>query len=154
MVVFALNRFAAALVALAFHSRRFVVDVIGGAAVLADAPARKSFLDRLVRDLNVDDFVDDNAHRIKCLGLRNCPREAVQHIAVFAVVLCNSLFEKPNDHFIRHEISALHILFGFEPELGAVFDSLAQDVAGRDGGNFQGIANDFSLGAFSGTRGA
>src|SRR5699024_1360930 len=56
------------------------------------------------------------------------------------------------DDIVRDELSVVHILLGLQAGLRLVFDGLAENVAGGDGGNAQLLAEDLRLCSFSGAR--
>ena len=56
-------------------------------------------------DFNVDDLVDDNAHVVQRLGLRDGAGEAVQNKAVFAVVLRQTLLDDADDDLIGDQLA-------------------------------------------------
>ena len=71
-----------------------------------------------------------------------------------AVLLLQPLADNANDHFIGHQLAGVHIGLGLQPGGRTVLDGGTQDVAGRDAGDAQLLAQDFRLGAFTGTGGA
>ena len=126
--------------------------MVAGAAAFTDPPAGQTLLNRLVRNFNIQNFMNHNAHGVERLGLRNRSGEAVQDKTVFAVLLCQPLFDNCDYNLIRNQSAAIHIGFGFLPQLGAVFQCLADNVAGADSRDLQFIADDLSLGTFARAR--
>src|SRR4051812_15816888 len=150
-VVVALRQLGAVLIADPLLLGRIELDVVGVAGLLADAPARQSPDDLLVRRL-------DQQHRgqgatelverlVERLGLLGVAGEAVEQEAVIALTVVHAAQDHPDDHLVGDEVSAVHVLLGLLAEVGALLDLRAQHVARRDVGQVEVLGEAFGLGA-------
>ena len=65
--------------------------MIGISALFADTSAAQALCNRFIRNVNLDNLVDGNAHSVKSLRLRYSAGEAIQNEAVLAVILGDSV---------------------------------------------------------------
>ena len=131
-----------------------VLDMIAVAAAGADTATRYTPGDHLVGDIDVHHTVDDDAHAVKCLGLRDGAGEAVQNEAVFAVVLRKTVTDDADDHLVGDERAGFDIGLGFPAHLRAAFQRFTDHIARGDRGDAQPIAKDLGLRPLAGAGGA
>ena len=136
-VVLADDQGAAAFFAEVAFGGRFVVDVVACAALFTNPAAGKPFFNHFISHVDVDGLVDDDPHLVQGLSLRNRPGEAIQDEAVFAVILRQALFDDPDDHIVGYQLAGVHKGLGLKAHFSTVFQRLADDVAGADGGDVQ-----------------
>ncbi len=86
------------------------------------------------------------------VGLLLVAREAVEQEAVARVAVADALGDHADDHLVGHELAGVHVALGLAPELGALGDLRAQDVAGGDVRQPEVVAQAIGLGALSGAR--
>ena len=154
LVILADHQLAAAAVADALDLAGFGLDVVAGAALLADAAAAHPVKNHVLVHGQVQNLVDPDAHPLDGLGLGDGAGHAVQDEALGAVGLCQPLFQDADDDIIRHKAAGVHVTLGLQAHLGALLDGGPQDVAGGDGRDAQLGGEDLGLGALARTRGA
>ena len=152
LVILTDHQLAAALIAHFPFGGRFEINVVAGAAAFANPPSRQALLNGLIRHLNVQDLMDHNAHSVERLRLRNRSGKAIQDKTVFAILLRQPFFDNGDYDFIWDKGAGIHVRLGFLPQFGAVFQCLADNVAGADGRNLQFFANHLGLPALSCAR--
>ena len=126
--------------------------MVGRAALFADTASGHSRDDLLVGHFDIDDPIDHNAGSVQSLGLRNGSRETVEDKTVFAVFLCQTILDDTDDDLIRDKLAGVHKGFRLEAHFRAAFQRLSQNIARRNGGYSEMFADNFCLGAFTGTR--
>jgi hypothetical protein len=85
------------------------------------------------------------------LGLRVVAREPVEQEAVVALLL--DLVQDHRDHqLVRHELALVHVRGRLAAEFGLLLHVVAQQIAGRDVGEVEVLAQAGGLGAFTGPR--
>ena len=97
-------------------------------------------------------MVKVNARVHKRLRLRNGAGHAIQDKTVFAVFLCQTILDDTDDDLIRDKLAGVHKGFRLETHFRAAFQRLSQNIARRNGGYSEMFADNFCLGAFTGTR--
>lgn len=78
--------------------------------------------------------------------------ETVEDKTVFAVFLCQTVLDDTDDDLIRDKLAGVHKGFRLEAHFRAAFQRLSQNIARRNGGYSEMFADNFCLGAFTGTR--
>ena len=106
--------------------------------------------DTLVRNFDVHDLVDADAHLLEGLGLRHGAGHAVQNKAVFTVVLREAFFDDADDHVVGDKRAGIDKGLGFHAHLGFVFHRFTKNVTGADGRDVQLVAYDLGLRALTG----
>ena len=99
--------------------------------------------DVAVRHVDFEHDVDRHAGILHGLGLRNGAREAVEQVAVLAIVLGQAILDHADDDGIRHQAARIHVpLLGFQTERGTCLDLGAQHVAGGNLRNAELLADE------------
>ena len=135
LVVVALDEARAVDVAAAFVLRRIGLDVVHAAGLDAHAPPGDAPHEILVGHVEQQHRGDAAAELVERLaervGLRARAREAVEDEAVARVVGADAVDDQVDHELVRHELAGVHEALRLQPQLGAVLDGRAQDVAGR-----------------------
>jgi hypothetical protein len=137
-------------VVLAFDLRRVELDVIGAARSQVSTATGHAVDDVAIRHVDFEHEFDRHAGVLHGLRLRNGAREAVEQVAVLAVVLGQAILDHADDDGVRHQAAGIHVLLGLEAESGAGLDLGAQHVAGRNLGNAELFGDESSLRTLAG----
>ena len=119
-------------------------------AALADAPAREAVEHDVARDVEVDREVEGPAveHPVELLRLVHGAREAVEHETVAERTTGREALLDDADHdLVGDELAAVHVALGFEPERGALLRLGAEELARREMGNAEVVAQARRLGS-------
>lgn len=110
--------------------------------------------DLVLGDLQVEHAVEGDApldeDLVECLGLGKVAREAVEQEAVCGVRLGHPVLGHADGDLIRHQAARVHVALGLEPQLGALADVGAEQVAGGDVGDGQGLGEQVRLSTLPG----
>ncbi len=125
------------------------------AAVLAaQATARDPLDDLVLGDLQVQDAVQLDAllgeEHVERLGLAQVAREAVEQEAVLGVLLEHAVLGHPDGDLVRYQAACVHVALGLEPQRGALADVGAEQVAGGDVRDGQGLGEQVRLSTLPG----
>ncbi len=129
------------------------------AAVVAAQPAAGDPTDDLVLgDLQVQHAVQRDAllgeELVQRLRLAQVAREAVQQEAVGGVLLEHAVLGHPDGDLVGHQAARVHVALGLDTQRGALADVGAEQVAGRDVGNGQGLGEQVRLSTLPGPGGS
>ena len=123
-------------------------------AVLAHAPAREPVEHDVARHVEVDREVERPTveHPVELLRLVHRAREAVEHEAVAERAAGREALLDDADHdLVGDELAAVHVALGLEPERGALRRLGAEELARREMGDAEVLAEARRLGALAGT---
>ena len=126
-------------------------DVIGAAARGADPASGKAVDQLFVADVNVHHGVDVGKAG-KRLRLRHGAGEAVEHVALPAILLREPLADDVNDDGIRHKRTGVNVGFGSQTGRRLFLDGAAKNIARGDLRDAKLLAHANSLGALARTR--
>src|SRR5262245_54564389 len=137
--------------------RRVELDVVDVAGVLlAGTAAAEAPEDLLLGDVDEEhrgDLPPQAGHlRVQGLGLRESAREAVEDESVGGLVALQPLGDHADDHLVRDQIAAVHVLLGLPADLGSLLDRGAQDVARRVVGQPEVLLKALPLGSLAAPR--
>src|SRR5262249_39208407 len=76
-------------------------------------------------------------------------REAVEDEAVGRLLLLEPLGDDADDHLVRHQVAAIHVLLCLLADLRALLDRGAQDVAGGVVGQPEVLLQPLALGSLA-----
>ena len=103
--------------------------MIRGTAILADTSARHSGSDFLIRNLDINDFVNDYAHSVECFRLRNRAWETVKDKTVCTVVLSKSFLDDADNDIIGNKLTRIHEGLCLEAHLRALCEGFTDYIA-------------------------
>ena len=89
--------------------------------------------------------------RVERFGLGHGARETVEDEAVVGLRVLQPLGDDPDQHLVRDQVAAVHVLLGLLADVGLVLDRGAQDVTGRVVRQFEVLLEAFALGSFAAT---
>ena len=89
--------------------------------------------------------------QIQGFGLRHRPRKAVQNGALHAVRVLHPLPDHRDRDIIGHQLPALHVTLGEDPQVRLAGKMLPEKVAGGDVRQAQLLTEHFRLGSFART---
>jgi hypothetical protein len=139
LIVLAPHESAAALVA----RTAGVPAGVGGLAVLAHGPAAQAVDDVVAVDLEAEHRVQGTIkareHALQSLGLGDRADDAVEDHTALELAASQRLADDPEDHIVRHEVPAVHVLLRLPAQRGTVAHRGAQHVARGERGNPEGL---------------
>ena len=75
-----------------------------------------------VEELDIIDYlIDNNAHGIQSLGLRDSSGETIEDEAVLAVFLGKALTDDTDDHLVGNQLAGFDEALGLQAHFGSVF---------------------------------
>ena len=102
-----------------------------------------------------DDLVQRRAelfeHRVQRLDLGGVARVAIENPAVLGVIHGQTVLDDLVGELVGHQFALVGVLQRLKAELSLVLDVVAEDVAGRDGGDAVVLGEQGGLGALADT---
>src|SRR5660398_128896 len=133
-IIISLLEFPAAGITHTFLRRRIEDHVKRSLAVLAYTSAGQSAHQLIILDHYGWSFAhsasDVFKSLIQSLSLRDGPRKAVHQEPARGIRLLQPILDYPYGHGVRHKLSGIHILLGFQAHLRPVPDCTSQYVSG------------------------
>ena len=139
-----------AVIADAFSFGRIDCNVIGSAALSADAAAGHAAFDHSIINLNGNYMVDTNASCIQSLCLGQGAGHPVQDKAILAIRLCGPLGHQVHHQIIGDQLAFFHALFHLLAQITAIRHGLSEHVARGNGRDIQVLHQQFSLSTLAG----
>ena len=67
--------------------------------------------DLIVIDIDLNHRINGDTAVLQCIGLRNGAGEAIEQVAILAIIFLNAFFDHTHDDVIRNQAAVIHDFF-------------------------------------------